>query len=266
MTIQSTFNLRYLWLPWIGMVIGILVTLFGGGGGFFYVPILTLLFHVPTQIAAATSLAATIPTVVVGSIEHYRKRNVNLRMGLIFGGAGLVGAFAGAYGSDLISSSLLQKLFGVYAIILTIPMALSSRKRFNPQENGPVASPSLTSSRIILSSIFGVISGIMAGLFGTSGTATIVAGLYILGLPVTIVVGTSVLVVLFNALSGFIGHVLVGSFDLTLLLFLGIGSVFGAFLGPRILARIKVQTLEKVYGILFTLLVVVFGLIMLFKK
>ena len=105
----------------------------------------------------------------------------------------------------------------------------------------------------------------MAGLFGTSGTASIVAGLYILGLPVTVVVGTSVLVVLFNAVSGFAGHLIVGQFNLTLLLFLGSGSVIGGFFGPKILARINVQTLEKVYGILFILLVITFGIIMLVK-
>ena len=125
--------------------------------------------------------------------------------------------------------------------------------------------PSLTTSKIILSSFFGIFSGIMAGLFGTSGTASIVAGLYILELPVTIVVGTSVLVVLFNAVSGFAGHMIVGQFNLSLVLLLGIGSVLGAFVGPRILAKINVQTLEKVYGVLFTLLVISFGLIMFFK-
>ena len=259
------FDLTYLLLPLVGFAIGILVTMFGGGGGFFYVPILTLFFKVPTQIAAATSLAATIPTVIVGSIEHYRKGNINLQIGLIFGVAGLIGAFAGAYFSALISSDLLQKLFGAYAIILTIPMALNSRKRIKNQSTVGTGSPSLTRSKIILSSFFGIISGIMAGLFGTSGTATIVAGLYILGLPVTAVVGTSVLVVLFNAVSGFIGHVAVGQFDLLLFLLLGSGAVLGAFLGPRLLARINVQTLEKAYGVLFTLLVIVFGLIMFFK-
>ena len=261
----STFAPSYLWLPIVGFAIGLLVTMFGGGGGFFYVPILTLFFHVPTQLAAATSLAATIPTVVVGSIEHYRKRNINLQIGLIFGVAGLVGAFGGAYLSDLVSSALLQKLFGIYAIALTIPMALSSRKRLKSQGDEVKNSPSLTSSKIVLSSFFGIISGIMAGLFGTSGTATIVAGLYILELPVTVVVGTSVLVVLFNALSGFVGHLIVGQFDLMLVLFLGIGSILGAFLGPRLLAKINVQALERVYGVLFILLVVGFGLIMLFK-
>ena len=72
--------------------------------------------------------------------------------------------------------------------------------------------------------------------------------------------------VLFNAVSGFVGHLIVGTqFNLVILLFLASGSVIGGFLGPRILARINVQTLEKVYGILFILLVITFGLIMLLK-
>jgi uncharacterized membrane protein YfcA len=265
MIMSLTYNPSFLWLPLIGAAIGLLVTIFGGGGGFFYVPILTLLFHVPTQLAAATSLAATIPTVVVGSIEHYRKGNVNLRVGVIFGVAGLVGALVGAYVSNLVSSALLQKLFGAYAIALTIPMVLTSRNRLKNLGGEAKVSQPLTSSKIILCAFFGIISGIMAGLFGTSGTASIVAGLYILGLPVTVVVGTSVLVVLFNAISGFVGHLIVGQFNLMLLLFLGSGSVIGGFLGPRILAKINVQTLEKVYGILFILLVISFGVIMLLK-
>jgi hypothetical protein len=73
------------------------------------------------------------------------------------------------------------------------------------------------------------------------------------------------LVVLFNAVSGFVGHLIVGQFNLLLVLLLGGGSVIGGFLGPRILARINVQTLEKVYGVLFILLVISFGIIMLLK-
>jgi uncharacterized protein len=212
-----------------------------------------------------TSLVSTIPTVIVGSIEHYRKGNINVQVGVIFGIAGLVGALAGAYASNLVSSALLQKLFGVYALVLTIPMALTSKKRFEKSGDEEKTAPTLTRSKVLLSVFFGVLSGIMAGLFGTSGTATIVAGLYILDLPVTVVVGTSVLVVLFNAVSGSAGHLIAGQFDLLLVLLLGGGAVIGAFLGPRLLAKINVQTLEKVYGVLFTLLVIGFGLAMLFK-
>jgi uncharacterized protein len=261
----STYDPTFLWLPVAGFAIGLLVTMFGGGGGFFYVPILTLLFRVPTQVAVTTSLVSTIPTVIVGSIEHYRKGNINVPVGIIFGIAGVVGALVGAYASSLVSSDLLQKLFGAYAILLTIPMALTSRKRFNKPGGEAEAPKSLTSSRIVMSVFFGILSGIMAGLFGTSGTATIVAGLYILDLPVTVVVGTSVLVVLFNAVSGSVGHLIEGQFDLPLVLLLGSGAVIGAFLGPRILAKINVQTLEQVYGVIFTLLVISLGLAMVFR-
>ena len=265
MLMSFTFDPSLLWLPLIGAAIGLLVTIFGGGGGFFYVPILTLVFHVPTQLAAATSLAATIPTVIVGSIEHYRKGNIDLHIGAIFGIAGLAGAFGGSYVSKLVSPALLQKLFGAYALALTIPMVLTSKNRLKGIESGTKGPRPLTGARILLCSFFGIVSGIMAGLFGTSGTASIVAGLYVLGLPVPLVIGTSVLVVLFNAVSGFLGHLMVGQFNLALLLFLGSGSVIGGFWGPRILAKINVRTLEKVYGILFILLVVTFGLIMLLK-
>lgn len=265
MMLSSAFDSSFLWLPLIGCFVGLLVTLFGGGGGFFYVPILTLLFHVPTQVAAATSLAVTIPTVIVGSIEHYRKGNIDLKVGIVFGVAGIVGALGGAYVSNLVSSALLRKLFGVYCLALIVPMVLTSKNRLKNPNNQKNTSQPFTVSRVVLCVVFGLLSGIMAGLFGTSGTASIVAGLYVLDLPVTIIIGTSVLVVLFNALSGFAGHLIVGHFDLTLLLLLGSGSVIGGFIGPRILARLNVQKLEKIYGVLFILLVTGFGLAMFFK-
>jgi uncharacterized membrane protein YfcA len=266
MTAGLGFAPSFLWLPLVGGVIGLLVTVFGGGGGFLYVPILTLLFHVPTQQAAATSLAATIPTLVVGSIGHYRRGNIDLRTGLVFGIAGFLGALVGSVLSGHVSSESLGKMFGVYAIALTIPMVLTSRSRLKKLSSGEKKSRSLTTSGTLLGSFFGLVSGVMAGFFGTSGTASVVAGLYVLDLPITVVVGTSVFVVFLNALSGFAGHLLVGHFDLTLLALLGSGSVVGGFVGPRLLARMNVEVLEKVYGLLFILVVVVLGVAMFLKK
>jgi uncharacterized protein len=261
-----SFDQSFLWLPLVGFVIGLLVTMFGGGGGFFYIPILTLLFHVPIQLAIVASLATMIPTTIVGSIEHYRKGNINIKIGYIFGIAGLIGTLTGAYVSNLFSSVFLQKLFGIYAIALTIPMIITNRKKSKKQDSELKQSQPLTSKKYILSSFFGIISGIMAGLFGTSGTASIVAGLYIMELPVTIVVGTSVLIVLFNAITGFVSHLIIGGpFNLLLILFLSGGAGIGAFLGPRLLTKINLRTLEKVYGVLFILLVLSFGIIMLLK-
>jgi len=77
------------------------------------VPALTLLFHVPTQFAVATSLASIIPTTISGSVSHYRRGNLNIPVGIAFGTGGIIGALIGAYVSTLISAAFLEKLFGV---------------------------------------------------------------------------------------------------------------------------------------------------------
>jgi len=79
------FTTSFLFLPLFGFVIGLLVSMFGGGGGGLYVPLLTLLFNVPIQVAVATSLASIIPTTIFGAYAHHKQGNVNVPIGLIFG-------------------------------------------------------------------------------------------------------------------------------------------------------------------------------------
>ncbi len=60
-------DLNLIFLPLIGFLIGLMVTTLGGGGGGLYVPVLTLFFGVPIQVAVATSLATVLPTTAVGA-------------------------------------------------------------------------------------------------------------------------------------------------------------------------------------------------------
>ena len=77
----------------IGLLIGFLVSLAGGAGGVFYVPILILAFGVDARVAVATSLATMLPTAIIGSLSHRKEGNLNLKVGLIFGIPGLFGGF-----------------------------------------------------------------------------------------------------------------------------------------------------------------------------
>ncbi len=79
------FDINLILLPLVGFLIGLLVTTLGRGGGSLYVPILTLFFGEPPQVAVATSLATMLPTTAVGAIFHYRLGNVDIRTGLILG-------------------------------------------------------------------------------------------------------------------------------------------------------------------------------------
>lgn len=166
----------------IGFTIGLLVSIFGGGGGFFYVPLLTLVFQVPTQYAVATSLASIIPTTILGSLGHYRQGNLDVPLGLIFGVGGIVGAFFGAFASGMIPPPLMGKLFGIFMIVLSIPMLFSARRRAGAGTGeSPPASRPLTAARAVEGTAFGIVSGAMAGLFGVSGTPPVIAGLYLIG-------------------------------------------------------------------------------------
>jgi hypothetical protein len=113
-------------LLFFGFIAGCLVGLFGGGGGFYFVPVLSLVFQVQPQVAVATSLAAIIPTTISAGISHFRQGNLDLGVGIVFGAGGLIGAWIGAYASSLVSASRLQKAFGVFMLLMALQMCLSA--------------------------------------------------------------------------------------------------------------------------------------------
>ena len=263
--VDLDFNWTFLLLPLFGFFVGLLVSMFGGGGGFYYVPILTLLFKIPTQLAVATSLAAIIPTTVFGSIGHYRQGNLNLSVGVILGIGGIFGALIGSYASSLVSSELLGRFFGVFMIVLAIPMSISRKRRVDMTKKGQALLPQITPIKSVFGSMFGLLSGFMSGLFGLSGSPPVVAGLYILELPAAAVIGTSLFVLLFNAVSGLFGHIVMGQFNLMLIALLGSGSAIGALVGPRFLGKIKTSALESFFGPVFISMILVLGIVMVLR-
>lgn len=74
MIFHSAFEYAYLWLPFIGFVVGFFGSLTGGGGGFIFIPLLTILFGVAPHVAIGSSLAATLPICLAGAYGHYKKR------------------------------------------------------------------------------------------------------------------------------------------------------------------------------------------------
>ncbi|MFA0834554.1 MAG: sulfite exporter TauE/SafE family protein [Methanobacterium formicicum] len=257
-----------IFIPIFGFLIGLLVSTLGGGGGGLYVPVLTLVFGIPTQVAVATSLASVLPTTAVGAFSHYREGNVDLRIGIILGAGGVAGTLIGAYLANLIPSDMLRRFLGVFMLLMMIPMLRSFIKRHQEEEvkketsskNEPVV---LTRPRQFLASLFGVASGLLAGIFGISGTPPVSAGLYSLGLPAMTVVGTTVFVLIFNSLTGIGGYFLLGRLDITLIILLAGGAAVGAFIGPKLLKKINPQTFEKIYVPVILTISLVMGLAMI---
>ena len=253
-------------LPLFGFLIGLLVSMFGGGGGGLYVPVLILIFGVTPQVAVATSLASVLPTSIVSSLSHFREGNVDVRTGLILGIGGIIGTLIGAMVANIIPPDLLQKILGIFTLIMLLPMLRSlilRRRKMKREKDENLEKTSLTGPKRAIASLFGVASGLLAGVFGISGTPPIIAGLYSLGLPALVVVGTSVFVLIFNSLAGIGGFYLLGRLNLTLIIMLGGGAAVGAFIGPLLLKKINPKIFEKIYGpvIMGTMVIFALGLI-----
>ena len=258
--IQSSYYL----LPLIGFVIGIFGTILGGGGGFFFIPVLTLWFAVPAQTAVMTSLVATLPITLVGSVSHYRKQNIDVKVAAVFIAGGLIGAVAGARITGWISEAQLKVAFGVYSIMMGFGMFLRSRKKVKTGNQAEIQTEHGDKLIIAKGSFFGLVAGTITGAFGTSGTMPVIAGLYSMRIPLKVIIGTSLLVVLFNSIFAIGAHLFIGRVDVTLVTFLTAGSVIGALGGPRVLSGMKIdQKAESTAAFWYAATMIIIGILMI---
>lgn len=241
-------ELNYFWLPVIGFVVGLIATMIGGNGAFFFPPALILLFQVSPKAAIATSLAAAIPIGLIGSAEHYRRGNINVPVGIVFGAAGMVGAFSGAWLSSMLKTETLVVSFSIYLILLGFFTLYRPGTHADKAAEPPSRFSDLNKQNLSLIMSIGFMAGCVTGLYGTSGTAPVLAAMLILRLPLMQVIGTSVLIVFINAITGFSGHLLLGEFDFRLIILLGSGATVGAFIGPRLLGHIRPQKKKVKFG------------------
>lgn len=255
--------LQYIALPVIGFLIGLLIISIGGGGGAFYVGILTIIFNVPPAIAASTSLATIIPTTAAGAFSHWKSGNVNFRFGLTMLAGGIAGSIIGSLCSGLLPQSLYNKLTGAILLLLVAQMFTSFlKKRRNDGEQANRRTGKIDIAKAIG---YGLLGGAMSGLAGLSGGGPIVAGLMVLGCGVLETVGTSVFVLLGISVTGFISHLSLGSVDWTLVGLLAIGTMGGAIVGPMLLRRIDKSKIEAVLQPILIIVTAVMGVILLFK-
>jgi uncharacterized protein len=263
MIFWSEFQQSFFVLPLIGLVIGMLATLIGSGGGFFFPLILILFFQIPPHIAVPTSLTAILPLCLVALLSQYRGGNINLRLGLIFGIAGIAGAIAGAVIIRLVSTEQLRIIFGLYSIVLAIIIFSGTYANQKNSRKGNETKDITNAGWVSMGSVFGFAGGIISGTLGSSGSAPVLAGLFALRLPVKMVVGTSLMIVFINTASALTGHLLIGEIDLTLVLALTSGTIIGALIGPRLLSFIRIEKSESVIKQAFAFIIIVFGVVLI---
>ena len=111
----------------LGLTGGLLAGLFGVGGGIVFVPALTLGLGLGQLTAEATSLAAIVPVVAVGSFRQNRDGLVHWPSAAVLGGCSLIGVLIGAEIALDLPESTLRRLFAAFLVVSAIQMALRAR-------------------------------------------------------------------------------------------------------------------------------------------
>lgn len=224
----------------LALLVGISLGLLGGGGSILTVPILRYALGMEAHRAVAMSLLVVGTTSLAALIPHARKGRVRWRTAVIFGAAGMAGAYLAGRVAHLIPAVVLLVLFGVMMLVTAVAM-LRNKSRVAPpaQHELPVAK--------VLGE--GLVVGAVTGLVGAGGGFLVVPALVLLGgLPMEVAVGTSLVVIAMKSFAGFAGFLGHTPIDWTLALWISGAAVTGSFAGGALANRVSPARLRSGFG------------------
>ncbi|WP_261807673.1 sulfite exporter TauE/SafE family protein [Paenibacillus sp. N3.4] len=224
------------------LLMGLFLGFTGTGGSGLIIAILVTIFHVPVHTALGTSITAMIFTMISGVYSHIREGNVKLRTGIIFGLIGSIGAYSGTWIARWIPEGTLVWMTGAMLAVCGILIWMKTRMAFT----GDMVELPLNSARFwVLALGIGLGCGLISGVFGIGSTPFIqLALLTFLRFPISLVAGTTMLIILPIAVAGALGYSQAGFLDVALLVKVVVGTVVGSYIGAKFTRRLPVAWLR----------------------
>ncbi|MEV6708342.1 sulfite exporter TauE/SafE family protein [Micromonospora wenchangensis] len=224
----------------LAVLIGVSLGLLGGGGSIMAVPLLVYVADLPAREAIATSLLVVGFTSLVGVLPHARAHRVRWRTGLVFGLAGMAGAYVGGRLAGHLPPTLLLTGFAVMMLATAAAMIRGRRVA------GGTRSPELPLARVLVD---GAVVGLVTGLVGAGGGFLVVPALALLGgLPMPVAIGTSLVVIAMKSFAGLAGYLWSVDIHWPLALAVTAAAVLGSLLGGRLTSRVPADVLRRSFG------------------
>lgn len=210
-----------------GLLVGGLLGLVGGGGAILAVPALVYGVGIPLAAAIPSSLVVVGASSAVAVLPRLRG-GVNWRLALIIGAAGTATAYLGAMVNRLLDPKVLLLAFAAIMVLAGLRMLRPAQA-----QGGACALPGggvNWRSCLPKAVATGAVVGFLTGLLGVGGGFLIVPALsLVLGLPMALTVGSSLVIIVINSLAGFTAHL--GDLHLD-------WAVTGAFAGAAMIASL----------------------------
>ena len=272
----AEMNVNVLLIILLGIMVGGLTGLFGVGGGFLMTPLLIFL-GIPPTVAVGTEAPHVLASSFSGAIAHWRRKNVDIKMGFFLLTGGIAGSIVGVnlfkilreFGQiDVIIQFLFLIFLGLIGFSMLFESAKTTIKKYRTTSlirtklhqhswiHGLPFKMRFHRSKLYISTIppviIGFFVGILSAMMGVGGGFIMIpAMVYILGMSTNVVVGTSLFQIIFvTANSTFFQSYLNQTVDIVLASLMILGGVIGAQVGARLGSTFKAEYLRGVLAIL----------------
>ena len=225
-----------------------LLAMAGLGAAFLFVPLFYYL-GVPLAEATPTALLLNVVSLMFATINYWRGKLINWRVGLPVLVMAVILSPFGARLTASVNKTLLLGMFAAFLLFAGFMMLFYKAKKREQALSRPV--------EIAAGAGVGSVAGFLGGLLGVGGGNFILPVLTWMGLDAKMAAGTTALVVVFSSLSGFLGHATLGGLDP---LFIGITAVMaaaGSIIGSQLMkTKVSSQQLKRMIGVLLWLIAI----------
>ena len=238
-------------------IVGSISSALGIGGGFITTPSLILLGIDPTY-AIGTVLFMIIFTALSSTIAYARQsQKIEYRTGLLVALATVIGALLGSITSSFLATEDPQ-IFRILFAILLFPIAIKmiffpKQRRETLETSNEVEHDEIVwfgfERRELLCTILGLAAGFASGLLGIGGGVVMVPILVHVGkLSIHKAVATSLFIMIFTSIAGASVKITLGQIYPDLAVFLILGIILGAQIGPMLIKRLNTDHLQRIFG------------------
>ena len=249
----------------LAVFIGVSLGLMGGGGSILTVPLLVYFFHVNPFLASSYSLLIVGMSSLLGAIPYIKNKEYHIPGIVQMGIPSVIVVYITKFflvplipeqvifGGNYIVNT--EQLLLIFFSLLLILAAFAMIRKIEFKQQNKVSVSKLISH--------GVLIGFLTGLVGVGGGFLIIPVLVLVcQIPMKKAVGSSLIIIVLNAIIGLIAVDDFGNFDQMLLLKISVLSVMGIIIGTLLSKRIDGNKLKKGFG----WFILVMGLVILFKE
>jgi uncharacterized membrane protein YfcA len=227
----------------VGVVGGLLSGLFAIGGGIIMVPLLTTFARLNQRVAAATSLAAIVPTSIVGSITYLTAGEVDIVAAAIVSVGAIAGAIAGSRLLKRIPLTWLRWMFIAFILIVAVRLFFITPGRGDPIDLSPLVAVQYV--------ILGLTMGVLSALFGIGGGIIAVpAFISVFAISDLVAKGTSLAVMIPTSVVGTVSNWRAGTVDVRAGLVLGVAATVASIPGAALALILPARLSSVLFGVL----------------